>query len=485
MTKYGNLLKTLIKFSGSKLSAVSEVVGYDVSYISRWCNKDTLPILRASHEINHMLSTFFANEIIEHGDVADFASVFSVSATAEHLDSVIYKLLQNAYKSSSTNKDTLFTKNESMESQILTSSKDICYFFSHTFSELLDSYNEPLDIYCTMELYSFLNDNSFYFLENIKPNYNIRVRMALNEKVFMSNDEKPADHLYHFISTHSHLLLEFYNHEPMQFMNTIIVKNHLAIICALNRRNKILAATIISDLNKISEFSYPIISAFNHRNLLISTSAADTFYKNDYRADFYTKNHYQLFLTKGFEFLLPEVCWKSLYETAYIKNKSMLGLVSQIRVAWEEIFEKCSIDFFIPKSVLLDYIETGQIVFSSIPYTLTAEERKLHAENILTIIKKNPNINFYIVDLETLSTTIDINISIYSNPRKVFLKNLSTLSVNGNVMFHTLLSETLTKKARASLEDLKTKPFCIKYTSKEVEKIYNKYSTLLYRMIDL
>ena len=43
MSAYGTLLKTLINFSGSKLSTVAEEVGYDVSYISKWCNKAKLP----------------------------------------------------------------------------------------------------------------------------------------------------------------------------------------------------------------------------------------------------------------------------------------------------------------------------------------------------------------------------------------------------------------------------------------------------------
>ena len=43
MTEYGTLLRRLVDFTGSKLYAVADEVGYDVSYISKWCNKDLLP----------------------------------------------------------------------------------------------------------------------------------------------------------------------------------------------------------------------------------------------------------------------------------------------------------------------------------------------------------------------------------------------------------------------------------------------------------
>lgn len=43
MNAYGTVLKQLIQLTGSKLSTISDVIGYDVSYISKWCNKSMLP----------------------------------------------------------------------------------------------------------------------------------------------------------------------------------------------------------------------------------------------------------------------------------------------------------------------------------------------------------------------------------------------------------------------------------------------------------
>ena len=37
MSRYGELLKTLIKFTDIKMSTVADNLGYDVSYISKWC----------------------------------------------------------------------------------------------------------------------------------------------------------------------------------------------------------------------------------------------------------------------------------------------------------------------------------------------------------------------------------------------------------------------------------------------------------------
>ena len=38
MSNYGELLKRLIKFTDMKMSAAADIAGYDISYISKWCN---------------------------------------------------------------------------------------------------------------------------------------------------------------------------------------------------------------------------------------------------------------------------------------------------------------------------------------------------------------------------------------------------------------------------------------------------------------
>ena len=63
MTEYGTLLRRLVDFTGSKLYAVADEVGYDVSYISKWCNKDLLPAPKTAHTVNVALGRFFGDAI--------------------------------------------------------------------------------------------------------------------------------------------------------------------------------------------------------------------------------------------------------------------------------------------------------------------------------------------------------------------------------------------------------------------------------------
>lgn len=75
--KYGELLKKLIIFTNTKIMVIANETGYDISYISKWCNKGILPTTRTISVINKKLSKVFANEIMTQDRLDDFFISFS------------------------------------------------------------------------------------------------------------------------------------------------------------------------------------------------------------------------------------------------------------------------------------------------------------------------------------------------------------------------------------------------------------------------
>ena len=59
-----HFVKKLIRFTNIKLTNLAEIVGYDTSYISKWCNKGKLPAAKAAPNVNKCLADVFAREII-------------------------------------------------------------------------------------------------------------------------------------------------------------------------------------------------------------------------------------------------------------------------------------------------------------------------------------------------------------------------------------------------------------------------------------
>ena len=101
MNAYGTVLKQLIQLTGSKLSTISDVIGYDVSYISKWCNKSMLPAAKMAPEINRSMASLFAQEILSQEILGDFEKTFSTEVCPDDLENTIYTLLKENYSSNS------------------------------------------------------------------------------------------------------------------------------------------------------------------------------------------------------------------------------------------------------------------------------------------------------------------------------------------------------------------------------------------------
>ena len=238
----------------------------------------------------------------------------------------------------------------------------------------------------------------------------------------------------------------------MRSLNTIVVKDHMAILCALDQYSRILTATVITDLEKVNQIYIRTLPAFRTANLMLHATESDEFYQYGYRTDFYALDNFQIFLTRGFEYLLPEECWESITRTARERDgdEFMARLVSQLQITWEEIFEKGSIDFFVLKSSLMRYMEDGEIIFTDVVYNMTAEERKFHIQKVLNITKKNPNIRFYVIDDELLPSVQHLlHTSVFNNRKKLFLKNPDRYHMDIGPHFYSVLSDQIIKDTSA------------------------------------
>ena len=78
MWEYGPLLKKLMAFTGVKMADVADLLNYDLSYISKWCNQSKLPAARNALKINQSLAALFTREIRTQEKPELFAKAFSV-----------------------------------------------------------------------------------------------------------------------------------------------------------------------------------------------------------------------------------------------------------------------------------------------------------------------------------------------------------------------------------------------------------------------
>ena len=485
MNEYGPLLKKLISFSGMKMSTVANLLSYDLSYISKWCNQSKLPASRTASEINRTLAGAFAVEIKARGDEERFRKYFSVSE--DKLEEGILHLLTEAYKDSEGKSAGVYSAETGTPARILTKASDIYDFFHRELVELVRSEEDALEILCTLDLAHFLGSSGpeAFVAQTALPD--IRVKIGMDKNAFNSGG-KELKSLYAFLNLYHKVAFDIYDNSLMDTMNTIVVKGKLAILCALDQHSRISTAVVIQDMEKVNQIYLKLLPVFRSSSLMLHHARAAEFNKSGYRTDFYARENYQILTVRGFEFLLPVECWGPIIQTAMEKHDGGFEarIVEKMQITWEEIFEKSSMDFFTTKSSLLKYLEDGEIVFLDVVYHMSVPERKLHIQKVLDITKKNPNIHFYVIDDDCLPEMQHLfGASVYSNRRKIFLKNLWNLREESESQFYCMDSEQMISDTVQFFDKLRDSVYCYPFDAESLQRFVDRYGSMINRMLDL
>ncbi len=484
MENYGSLLKKLIKFTNVKLSTIADAAGYDVSYISKWCNQSKLPAARVAGIINKNLAKIFSNEIIIQGELENFCNEFNVVVSEEQLANYLYTALKDSFKSTQTNNDRQTKKSTEQQSRILYNPADISNFIEDELTSMINDTVEPVEILCTMDICDlFQTQHASSDISNMRKN--IRVKAGLNPKNMTS--KKYLD-LYYLINKYHWVFFDFYDNSNFNQQNIIVIKDIAAIMCSLDNHGKISVMCVSTDPDIVSTIYARTLSLFKIHHLLIMSATSEELNLNGYRSNFYAFDDYQIFLVRGFEYLLPpnivEKIVSSAYEQGY--DSSTEKILRTLFARWDEISFNGKMDFFFTKSALLKYVDDGEFYFTDIVYRMTIEERKEHINYVLEIAKKNPNVNFYVIDDEDMPYPHHLVLfSIFNNRSKLFLK--STTRFNGEIgpQFYTIMNENMLNEIGNCYEEVKKLDCCMHFPAVTLEDFMSKYGAMVYRMLSL
>lgn len=489
MNAYGLLLKRLICFTNIKLTNLAEILGYDTSYISKWCNKDKLPAAKAASAVNKCLADVFAGEIFAQNEAALFAKDFKIEepVNEKQLADSIFQILKEAYKK--TYDSTADTSHNVVSSQprFLLWDPDIKAFFKTELPQLIRQMHESCHILCTMDICSFLPNLSFEFPCTDLPEVPVYVQMGINPGQ-RDGQIHYIFQLYQLLNHYHYIHFDFYDNHTIDLMNMIIVKDCMAIQCSLAKDHTISVVSIITDISQVNELYEKIAPEFTPNHLLIHSANSEELFYNGYRTEFYAHNNFQILLSHGFEFLLPPEMNSRLHQAAIEQgfSESMGHLITHLGITWEEIFEKGCIEFYLLKTRLMQYVSDGTIYFTDIVYHLSEDERKKHLKHVIELIQKNPNIRFYIIDDEYVPNSADMfRMSVYNNKKKLFMKNTEHYSNPHSPAFYTIQNHVLIQDISQYFENIQTSAHCTLYEKDDVLRFNEKYGTLIERMLSV
>ena len=468
MWHYRQVFKILTDMTNTKLSTLAYALDYDISYISKWNSGKKIPSSKNIYTINRKLAPLFARSLIEEDKTKDFLLNFDIKNLEilkkdqeKGLEFLIYKLLNESY--AYTNSDAVEERPQGTNFIFKTSSVE------SDLKEILEKLileNRDLDIWATFDITSPYADILIQSLKKIARDVEVNLHLLCKK-----DDIEKID-LLKIITDNSSINLEFYE-RSYTHCDFILIKGEMYIIIA--EREDYSTLTSGRELDTLFEISSFMDHFFDGLNKIIVTTSAQEMAETNYRKYFYSDNEFLFLSNYGFEFLLPnkviDRIEASLDQDQEINKKE----IASIKLLWEELFVDAKINFLTTRTSLLNYLETGNILYCSTRAKLSPNEIEDHLKNIIEIMKNNENINFYIInDNRNLKSMGLDKFNFFINENNMFFKKIegdkfsTKTSIVTNIKIHN--------KIQAVLKDLMHSPYSKKYRVKELEKLFAKYA---------
>ncbi|MDR3259279.1 MAG: hypothetical protein LBT51_06640 [Fusobacteriaceae bacterium] len=485
---YGTMLKSLLSFSDIKCIIVGNHLGYDVSYISKWCNSVKLPSSKVIREINKQLSELIGKEILETKNILSFLNKFEIEIpkntslleNKKFLEEQINELLTIAYDESSEH-----SGEEKMD--FLVGSDEIKTFLEDNIKNTVIESNKNIDIFLSLDILAPGNTYILSLLSKLKPK-NIKINVYTGISLDEINNNSYFKRIYFLLNKFANLNIELYNIKDFKNLNSIVIKNKISFCYSMNKEGIFESITFTKSKLKILKNYETIKKYMTLENNFLRIRDPESLIKNDFRVTFYSDNYFNFLITHGFEFLLPQTIMNNILDFAEKNSRPSYDIldIKKLIITLTDTFVNSTINFFILKSSLLKFFQDRRIFFMNIEYEIMPSEIKEYYSYFIEILKLNKEISFYIIDDDKLDTGyLEFNVSIYSNNNTVFFKNQLKIQQRQNDFFSVINDTDLVRDINLSFDDLKKSPLCKKYSMEKIEKAWEKYQNMLFKIMDI
>ena len=280
------------------------------------------------------------------------------------------------------------------------------------------------------------------------------------------------------ITDNSRINMELYEDPGLDY-NFILVRDTAYFI--LREEAAFSFLTYGEELDTLFEITSFIMGLFKGLNKIIVFSQPEELAKSSYRKYFYSDSDFLFLSNYGFEFLLPNQIIDRIIQKIDDEKDFKKAEAENIKLLWEELFADAEINFLTTRTGLLKYFETGEIYYCSIRAKLSIEEIEAHLNNIISVMKKNKNINFYIIkDNRTLQAMGLDKFNFFINENNMFFKKIDD---DGRLTSTSLVTDSkIHHKIHDRLEEIMESSYSQKYEVDDLEKLFHKYAQVFKKM---
>ena len=474
MWQYRQAFKTLVDLTNTKLSTIAFTLGYDISYISKWNSGRKLPSSKNIYTINRKLSTLFAKVIVEEDKIDDFFLAFNLNnkeiltkESKKALEVLIYKLLNEAYMNS--NQDLPMDK---------VSNTNLIFKNSSIDKELKEILEKTLGKRKKVDIWATFDINSHFAQILLQVGKNLDKDVEFNLHLLCKKEDLEDFDILKNITDNSRINMELYEDPGLDY-NFILVRDTAYFI--LREEAAFSFLTHGEELDTLFEITSFIMGLFKDLNKIIVFSQPEELAKSSYRKYFYSDSDFLFLSNYGFEFLLPNQIIDRIIQKIDYEKDFKKAEAENIKLLWEELFADAEINFLTTRTGLLKYFETGEIYYCSIRARLSIEEIEAHLNNIISVMKKNKNINFYIIkDNRTLQAMGLDKFNFFISENNMFFKKIDE---DGRLTSTSLVTDSkIHHKIHDRLEEIMESSYSQKYEVDDLEKLFHKYAQVFKKM---
>lgn len=445
---FGNLLKKLITENETKSNIVSQKLGYDSTYLSKWITGKKLPSEKNIDSTCEKLA-----RILSPGE--DYEEIKSNLMTAYYSDLGFSNLESNMNKNIS----------------LVTSGADVANLIVEVLQQLEYSGVKDVEINTTINIFQ---EFEYHMVEIINKLHGMNLN-SLKLNMCASFDKYAYDQYIlcnNILSlTSGNYFIDFNIHKQKTETPLFLVINDLFALNIIHLNNVVFLCYYSFDKKYIEAIT-------NSYNLIIRHMEKDLSYvmpislrKTNVQLNQFLQENQRILFSESPSILVPKSVTQEMINNNELKLSGdewneHVDYLEQVSNVFEKYTRYNKVKVLIYESMLVYYITTGRIEIGGKKHVLTKEQVKEHITNICECMRQNEKFEFYCI-----SDTFDINNLSRSNPSIFFTPssvsigntNMYTDEVTNNFYFST--EKSIIKIFEGYFDSIIEKSYCVKLTA--------------------
>ncbi|MBQ6631194.1 MAG: hypothetical protein IJH55_03570 [Romboutsia sp.] len=434
---FGKLLEKLLYLSNQKKSSLAKVLGYDVSYISKWITGKNLPTQKSISDVCKITSEFIVSSLnISH--IQELKDYFEIDEDLES-NSVLVQYLEQSLKESymytaEKSVPNLYKKthyedsynsmthiNPRLRKQYL--SKDVNLFMSNS---------DKVDLIISADLYKLNNSDKMAIADMKKDLIAVNTSHDIRVRILMGFDRQDSDILFNtimiinMITTYPEINFEIFNCEVDSNAVISVIKDRIFHAAIYTKDRRCLFTNMSKDKHIVDEIYYSLEDILKNQAKPITEvkSALDIIRKRTY-LQYIMGQDLRWLIGHMNELFMPYDLFEEISELIFGYDKEILDELKKINMLLQNVIYKSKLKVLICELGIRKYISVGDLNFFNIPIKLTFEQRERHINYIKKIIEEHDNVEIKLIDGDFVEAFKDIQ-----NPSIYLSKTLKMISIN-------------------------------------------------------